>query len=124
MSGVGMAILVEDKESPPHDDDACLVATDDVVLLSSKAVSAGQKRINRYENACAQLSLIKNPEKALNGVTAGTLLGIDLDGGRFLGPSASGVVSLWCAVSGANSIPARFIRMVQSAEPTYLGGLG
>eukprot|EP00928_Gymnodinium_smaydae_P061722 TRINITY_DN45745_c0_g1_i1.p1 TRINITY_DN45745_c0_g1~~TRINITY_DN45745_c0_g1_i1.p1 ORF type:complete len:1002 (+),score=67.19 TRINITY_DN45745_c0_g1_i1:59-3064(+) len=87
------AMLAPDLPIPKRMDECFSLATDDVIHFATVRNTA-TSRMRRLDRAFASNHVLRHPDKDINAVTSGTCLGLDLDDGIYLAPSASSLGNL------------------------------
>ena len=86
-------ILADDVPPPIRTDSAFALATDDVMLFTQSGAVASNQLLDRLDKAFLKVGVQKHPEKDVNAASSATCIGVDVDRGRFLAPSAPSLVA-------------------------------
>jgi len=118
LAGFTPADLLADDLGPPADTGrAVAVATDDIVMLSAKSSNDAALGGAALDRALQRRGIVKNEKKDITAAASGTLIGVDLDRGRYLAPGTEKLTHFLLAVCELAVTPS------PSLAPLQLSGL-
>ena len=85
-------ILADDVDTPEDPSDVFVVATDDVVTFNSNSEKTARLTGAALDTAMADHGVEKHAAKDVTACLNGTVIGIDLVDGRYLGPRSGGLL--------------------------------
>lgn len=91
-------VLADDAPPPVRTDSAYALTTDDIMVFARQNVKTMRRTMAKLDRAFVRLGVEKHPGKDVRAASSATCIGIDVCQGRFLAPSATSLVKLFCAV--------------------------